>query len=266
MKISFFDPVLFAIDGDEVPLDTAASPYLFNYQGHTYNVREPQGTLIELSPERPDVSMGRRYEAIEIGTGPYDAIEFDFRADPVTYEPLWATKETAQAFGMTLLQSGESIRFVYSELVKAQYTYSVFAGHQSPYLGSSRSRELLSVNATDLEYHGFAHVFQSQDQFPLVISVGRWRQEKQSIWLADLWVRPGDCLVVPPKTFSPQYVDMHNNRNSAFACWGALDKNSLVTETILGNAEAFSDPATKPHYHEEKHPTVHLFPDGFTNR
>jgi hypothetical protein len=146
-------------------------------------------------------------------------------------------------------------------MVSTPYTYGVFAGHQSPYIGSDRNRELLSVNATDLEYHAFPHFFCSQDSLPLVISVARWRAAAREIALADLWVPSGNILYVPPKTFSTNYVDMHGNRNSAYACWGIDGKSSLQTETALGNDKVFSAPATKPHYHEEKRPTVHTRPD-----
>jgi hypothetical protein len=83
---------------------------------------------------------------------------------------------------------------------------------------------------------------------------------KREILLADLWVRPGDCLFIPPKTYSKEYVDMHGNRNSAFACWGVDGKSSLLTETTLGDDAVFQAAATKPHYHEEKRPTVHTKP------
>jgi len=77
-------------------------------------------------------------------------------------------------------------------------------------------------------------------------------------------VQPGDCLFVPPKVTRSDYIDMHGNRNSAHACFGSADKLSLTTQTILGNDQVFSAYATKPHYHEEKHPTVHTTPPPLT--
>lgn len=98
---------------------------------------------------------------------------------------------------------------------------------------------------------------------PLVISVARWRPAKREILLADLWVKPGHCLFIPPRKYSAEYIDMHGNRNSAFACWGHDEKHSLQTETTLGDEKVFEAEATRPHYHAEKRPTVHSRPrDG----
>ena len=172
---------------------------------------------------------------------------------------------------MTLLKSGERIRFPYDGLVRAKYTYGKWAGYQSPYIAVKRRRELLTVNATDLEYHNFAHVFFSQDKLPLVISVARWRPLVHEIWLADLWLAPGDALVLPPKKgwdaeLPPgsdprlKVIDMHGNRNSALACWFRDDQNVVQTETFLANADVFKAAGTRPHYHEEKTATRHTPP------
>jgi hypothetical protein len=121
----------------------------------------------------------------------------------------------ARAFGITLLHHDESLKLTFDGLVTCDYEYGAFAGYQSPYIGSDRNRQLLTLNATDLEYHAFPHIFCSLDSLPLVTSVARWRSKRREIWLADLWVRPGDCLYIPPKHFKKDYVDMHGNRNSA---------------------------------------------------
>jgi hypothetical protein len=266
----FFNPVLFIRDGEPTPLNTRQNPYLYNDNGHGYHLPAPRGTLIQPAEELPDASMGKCYSGIrswkkpiETETGSYEITAFDFGVEEVHYEPLWATRETAQAFGMTLVKNHESMELVFDGLMTCEYTYGAFAAYQSPYIEMKRRRELLTVNATDLEYHAFPHVFCSQDELPLVISVARYRPARKEILLADLWVLPKDCLYVPPKHFSEQYVDLHGNRNSALACWGHLTKNSLVTQTTLGNNDVFKDPKTKPHYHEERHPTVHSFPRGY---
>jgi hypothetical protein len=270
LKRECFDSVLFLQSGEETPIDTKTYPYLYNDKGHSVHLTGPRGKLITVAEEVPSLSRGVRYgevksqpKTIPTSSGSYVITEFDFGADRVVYEPLWATKETAQAFGITLVSSGESIEFVHEGLVTCQYVYGAYSAFQSPYIGVARRRELLTVNATDLEYHAFAHVFCSQDTLPLVISVARYRAEKREIWLADLWVKPGDCLYIPPKRFSQQYVDLHGNRNSAHACWGVNGKTTLTTETTLGNVDVFAAGDTKPHYHEEKTATVHSFPPGF---
>ncbi|WP_198391769.1 hypothetical protein [Burkholderia ubonensis] len=152
---------------------------------------------------------------------------------------------------MTLLRAGECIRFEYDGLVCGQYTYGRWAGRQSPYLGLGLRRELLTYNPTDLEYHDFPHVFFSRRRsLPLVVSVARWRPYAHEISLADLWLAPGDALVLPPQRFPEQLppgalehdawmavTNLHSNRNSALARRFQGGENGLTTETILGNAE-----------------------------
>src|SRR6185295_45567 len=258
-----FDPVLFIIDGPvaEVPKTTR---YLCNQGGYSVYSPTPIGRPIPVTPENPALSRGIPYRGVTFTEKKmnwetewaYLLIEFDFHTEgrPVAYQPLWAhvAQENTQAFGITLVRNGECVSFSYDGMVDGQYTYGVYAGYQSPYIDSKRSRQLLTVNATDLEYHAFPHVFCSFDSVPLVISVARWRPSQKEIWLADLWVRPGDLLFLPPKVYSEQYTDMHGNRNSAFACWGRDDKQWLLTRTTLGNDAVFKAEATRPHYHEEK--------------
>ncbi|MFJ3047783.1 hypothetical protein ACIPEN_18300 [Herbaspirillum chlorophenolicum] len=277
--LSCFDPVLFIADGASAPLqDTKAFPYMVNDNGHGRQSKVPQGRLIELAPDDPALERGVTYRNIthwqrQITPKDYPAYtitEFDFGVSEVRYEPLPATPENAQAFGATLLRNGECIRFVYDGLVMSDYTYGKWAGYESPYLGDGRSRELLTWNATDLEYHNFAHIFFSQGPQPLVITVARWRPYVDEISLADLWVAPGDALVLPPKIMprapTPQMsheakrrlvVDMHNNRNSAQACRRYNGPPSLKTTTVLADEKVMSAPSTRPHYHEEKRPTWH---------
>ncbi|AMB83996.1 hypothetical protein AWM79_01200 [Pseudomonas agarici] len=282
--LQFFNSIPFIEDGAESPLDTRTFPFLYNDQGLAIPSREARGRRIAPAPDRPELQRGEKYTDIrwktrEVPTasGSYEIKEFDFHAKEVYYEPLWATEETAQAFGMTLLKSGECIRFEYDRLILAQYTYGKWAGHQSPYLGPARQRELLTYNPTDLEYHDFAHVFFARySRLPLVISVARWRPYVSEISLADLWVKPGEALVLAPKTFPKapherapdsekrlKIVDMHGNRNSALACRFNEGEDCLATETILANPELMTSELGKPHYHEEKTPTRHEPPPGY---
>jgi hypothetical protein len=278
-----FDAVLFDEGGAETKIDTKTYPYVRNNRGTTTHVAKPEGKLIRQADENPEARLGRvhhninwRVKEIPTKTSSYTITEFDFGIDSVVYEPMWADWETARAFGITLLRDGECIEFRYDGMISQDYTYGIYAGYESPYIDLNRRLELLPINPTDLEYHAFAHIFCSQDSVPLVTSVARFRPLDRTIWLADLWVRPGDCLVIPPKPVvrpdhsAPAYVDirentyydMHGNRNSAQACRYVDGKTSLKTNTTLGNSEVFDAPATKPHYHEEKHPTVHNQPPG----
>ncbi|RKP48178.1 hypothetical protein [Trinickia fusca] len=278
MYANVFDPVVFIFDGSAVPLpEVEGKRYLFNAGGFPEFVSGPKGTPIDLAPDNPDLDLGTKYTGIEhtrktiAGDPPYEITLFNFHQNEVHYRALRATRETAQAFGMTLLKSGQSIPFEYEGLVSTKYEYGKWAGHQSPYLERSRRRELLPWNPTDLEYHAFTHAFFSQDKhLPLVVSVARWRPYVNEISLADLWVAPGDALVLPPKFFPPppaegtppdkrrrSIIDLHGNRNSALACWFDGSRSTLTTETILANPIVMAAELTKPHYHEEVTGTRH---------
>ncbi len=268
-----FDPALFIKDGSSVAIPKGTR-FLCNQRGYSVYSPTAIGRRIPVTPENPGLSRGTQYSGITFGQKKMDwgtewaylLYELDFKTagKPVVYKPLWADAnyENTQAFGITLVRDGECVPFAYDTgMIDAEYTYGVFAGYQSPYIGSARNREMLPVNATDLEHHAFPHAFCSVADVPLVISVGRWRPSRNEIWLADLWVRPGDLLFVPPKVYSEDYTDIHGNRNSAFARWGQNGDASLVTRTTLGDDAVFQAEETRPHYHEEKTHTVHSRPD-----
>lgn len=275
MDIRNLTPTLFIADGEPVALkDPTTFPYLLNRNGVGVQLAQAEGTLIDLSPERPALELGITYRDIRvwqktIPTLSHPIMEFDFGTPEVHYQALPATREHAQAFGATLLGNGECIAFPYDGLVICDYNYGKWAGYTSPYLDNVPSNTLLPLNATDLEYHDFAHVFFSLGPQPLVITVARWRPWAHEIALADLWVKPGDALVIPPKRMplpTPGMtpgdlrnlvVDMHNNRNSAQACRTVEGPPALLTTTILANATVMQAEATRPYYHEEKHPTDH---------
>jgi hypothetical protein len=260
---SIFTPVRFIADGTPVPVVTAQTPYVYNSKGFSKYLDRPMGTVIQVTPEDPTLRKGRphRVESVVDRTADWGTYkQFTFATAESVYDPFWADTAIAQAFGMTVIHNDQSLRFEFAAgLVSVDYEYGVYASFESPYIGSARDRELLTINATDLEYHAFPHLFCSQDTLPLVISVARYVPSEQTIWLADLWVRPGDILYVPPKLGTGNYLDMHGNRNSARACWGRSDsKNTLKTNTMLGDSNTFA--AYPPHYYMEAHPTVHSAP------
>ncbi|WP_256081515.1 hypothetical protein [Massilia sp. YIM B04103] len=274
----FFDPVHFISGGKpEALLDCKHFPFLLNDQGRGRQLLQPEGRLIELTPDDPMLEVGSKYSGIrhcphqvELASGFRWITLFDFGQDEVEYMALPATRHNAKAFGMTLLKSGESIHFDFPDLEMTEFCYGKWAAYQSPYLGPKRNGELLCTNPTDLEYHNFPHVFFSNDTLPLVISVARWRPYAKTIALADLWLAPGDALVLPPK-FKPAdpgqgapeelrhrlILDLHGNRNAALACRFADPKPTLSTTTILASNAAFARPTTEIFYHEEKTATRH---------
>ena len=66
----------------------------------------------------------------------------------------------------------------------------------------------------------------------------------------------GSALYIPPKPSHPdaECIDLHNNRNSARACWGHLGRESLVTDTLLQARNGFF------HWYWNPKETVHTEP------
>lgn len=242
-KKGYLDAPVFIKEKHEVTVDISKTPFLYNKKGSpTYVKKPPKGvTPLVPAPTDPNVAIGREYVVSEVvgvkKTPPYGVeTQLGFIADEVVFEPMWATRDVAAAFGITLVEPGQVVPLS-SPVVKLsqiEYEYGVFAGHWSPY--QNTGNQLLTVVCTDLEHHNFPHVFASIDpSLPLVISVGRYWPKLRKIRLADLWVPRGSALYIPPKPALPdqECLDLHNNRNSARACWGSLEQFSLTTDTLL---------------------------------
>ena len=72
---------------------------------------------------------------------------------------MWATREVAAAFGITLVEKGQTVALSnpVAKLSQVEYEYSGYAGHWSPYQGTGN--RLLTMVCTDLEHHDFPHIF-----------------------------------------------------------------------------------------------------------
>lgn len=224
-------------------VNIAKKPYFYNDAGVPKYLSKLPPRVKPLQPAAvdPAIAMGNEYVVADILGVRKNAkfgteTQFGIGAKEVVFEPMWATRDVAAAFGITLIEPGQAIR-IESPVPKLQhidYEYGVFAGHWSPY--QKTGDQLLSVVCTDLEHHDFPHVFASIDPWqPLVTSVGRYWPKLGKIRLADLWVPRGCALYIPPMPSSPdaECIDLHNNRNSARACWGDIRQNSIVTQTLL---------------------------------
>ncbi|MDR3481127.1 MAG: hypothetical protein P4L91_10475 [Burkholderiaceae bacterium] len=243
MVKKYFDAPVLEIAGPEIAVDIFDTPFFYNDGGNPSYVKElpSAATLLAPAATDPHVAIGREYVVPEIigvkPTPPYGIeTQLGLLADEVVYEPMWATRDVAAAFGITLVEKGQAVPLScpVANLSQIEYEYGVFAGHWSPYQGTGD--KLLTVVCTDLEHHDFPHVFASTDpHLPLVISVGRYWPKLCKIRLADLWVPRGSALYIPPKPAIPgqECVDLHNNRNSARACWGSLGQSSVTTHTLL---------------------------------
>lgn len=247
-EMKFATPT-FIREKSEEAVDLARTPYFHNDRGKPRYTKAPprNARLIEAAPTDPRVAMGNPYVVSQVKgvkkTPPYGIeTQLGFVAEQVVYAPMWATRDVAAAFGITLVEPGEAVRLESPvlKLSQIQYEYGVFAGHWSPYQGTGN--RLLSVVCTDLEHHDFPHVFASVDpHLPLVTSVGRYWPRLGKICLADLWVPRGSALYIPPKPADAdaECIDLHNNRNSARACWGSLGQDSLLTDTLLQARKGF---------------------------
>lgn len=238
-----FAAPIFEITRQSQPVSLAQTPYFHNDAGvPRYVAQVPDNAkLIPAAPTDPQQAIGREHVVPEIiavkPNPPYGTeAQLAIAAERVSYEPLWATRTVAAAFGITLVQPGEAVKLENpaGDLAQNEYEYGSFAGHWSPY--QNTGDRLLSLVITDLEHHDFPHVFASTDAaLPLVISVGRYWPRRGVIRLADLWVKQGDALYIPPKPHVPdaEVVDLHGNRNSARAAWGELERSSISTHTLL---------------------------------
>lgn len=249
MPKGYFDAPIFEVEKSESPIDISKTPFFYNDNGNPTYLNELPTGLTPLAPAvtDPNVAIGREYVVPEVigvkQTLPYGVeTQLGLIGSEVAYEPMWATRDIAAAFGITLVEKGQAVQLSspVAQLSQVEYEYGVFAGHWSPY--QDTGNQLLTVVCTDLEHHDFPHIFASTDpDLPLVISVGRYWPKLSRIRLADLWVPRGCALYIPPKPamLGQECVDLHNNRNSARACWGSLEQNSLLTHTLLQAKHGF---------------------------
>lgn len=266
MVEGYLDPPLFETEKFSQPVSLARTPFLYNDGGHPAYLDEPPQSAVLLAPAATDPQLAIGYEHVVsevIGvkqTPPWGVqTQLGMVAHQVAYEPLWVTWDIAAAFGITLVKPGEAVRIQgpLEGLSQVEYEYGVFAGHWSPY--QNTENRLLSVVCTDLEHHDFPHVFASTDPLlPLVISVGRYWPQLARIRLADLWVPRGWMLYIPPKPAIPGQacIDVHNNRNSARACWGDIANDRISTHTLLQTKGGFF------HWYWNAQDTVHAQPPG----
>ncbi|MGN0935014.1 hypothetical protein [Acinetobacter amyesii] len=264
---TYFNPPLFDRELVEITVNIEHTPFFLNDRGHpTYLASLGAGIdLITESATNAKMTMGNAYEVpSEISTKITnwgEQTELDFEGQHFEFMPLVATKETAAAFGITLIHAGEAIQIHSNQklLSEIHYEYGMMAGHYLPYENAKSKlnggKTLTPFVITDLEHHDFPHIFSAtdQDQLPLVISVGRYFPNLGKIYLADLWVNPGDALYIPakPKYSNPEFIDLHNNRNAALACWrGDSNKSTLTTHSLLDTNGHF-------YWYWNRRPTIH---------
>ncbi|OTG81071.1 hypothetical protein [Acinetobacter sp. ANC 4648] len=263
----YFEQQLLDREKRKIEVNIKQTPYFYNDAGRpTYLSTLPKGlNSLEVDKFKIMKCKGREYNVSkELGTkvnSKYGLeIQLEFDGIQFEYEPMWATRKNAAAFGITLVKQGQAIKIEshVAMLSQIEYEYGMFAGHWCPYLDSGRSvgegKTLFPFVCTDLEHHDFPHIFASTDrELPLVVSVARYWPKLGKIYLADLWIPMGQALYIPskPRLHGQEFIDLHNNRNAAQACWGQLDKNTLSTHTMLQTENTYF------YWYWNKHPTIH---------
>ena len=255
LQKSAFEPLLLDQEKLKKQILLGETPYFYNDQGTpSYLTNLPEHVdLITVPTIDMQARKGKSYKVLEQMGGSSSEYgrqtQLDFDGETFEYEAMWATADTAAAFGITLIQPGQAVQIFNTghPFVHINFEYGKYAGHWCPYLesGLTAAKTIFPFVSTDLEHHDFPHIFASTDQqLPLVISVARYFPAEGQIYLADLWVRRGDALYIPPKPNDQfDFIDLHNNRNSALACWGGPPnilqghgqslKTSVDTETLL---------------------------------
>lgn len=243
MAKGYLDAPIFEVQKSEITVDISATPFFYNDNGSPSYLKTLPAGITPIVPAAIDPTLSKGHACRVTGIAsikenpPYgQETQLEFEGDEIVFEPMWATRENAAAFGITLLEPGQALALAspVAKLAQVEYQYGVFAGHWSPY--QNTGNQLLTVVCSDFEYHDFPHIFASTDPHqPLVISVARYWPQQGVIRLADLWVPQGSALYIPPQVNSPvsACIDLHNNRNSARACWGSLQQYSVTTHTLL---------------------------------
>jgi hypothetical protein len=263
MENTHLDAPLFIQQVKEKTVNIDSTPFFYNEAGEPRYLKKlpAKADLLPALDANSQVAIGNEYvvpEVIGVKKTPYGIeTQLGFLANEMVYEPMWVTPAIAAAFGITLVEPGQAVRMQspVAALSQVEYKYGVFAGHWSPY--ENTGNKLLSIVSTDLEHHDFPHVFASTDaHFPLVTSVARYWPQLNKIRVADLWVPRGSALYIPPKPSiaNAPHIDLHNNRNSARACWGNIRRDHITTKTLLQTQDGFF------YWYWNGAPTVHTQP------
>jgi len=262
----YFEAPLLDREVREYEVDIQLTPYFYNDAGRpSYLTALPDKVKsLSLAPESQK-NKGKEYRVPRsLGskdTAPYGLeTQLEFEGTQFEFEALWATRENAAAFGFTLVEAGQAIQIQspVTKLSQIEYDYGMWASYWCPYLDAGKAagsgKTLFPFICTDLEHHDFPHIFASTDEsLPLVVSVARYWPKRKKIYLADLWIPVGSALYLPPQPAHSEreYMNLHNNRNSAHACWGQAQQTVLKTHTLLLNQGGYF------YWYWNKSPTIH---------
>lgn len=265
---TYFSRMLLNEMVDEITVDLSATPYFFNERGRPHftalNKRIQRTLLKTEAVTAADLSClvpirVRAKNQKKTKWGVITELDFPEVTQSIVYQPFKITPELAAAFGMHLIGQGKSIKIEndYDIVSYCEYKYGKFAAYANPYLDtapSGQDRTLFPTICTDLEGHNFPHLFVSCDPYlDLVISVGIYDSKQQTLVVADLWIPAGYAVYIPPQKIddTTEKIFLHNNRNSANACWGSnVMHEQIKTHTLL-------DTQGRIHWFWNRLPTEH---------
>ena len=231
-------------------IDLKATPYFYNQPDHPHFTARNAAPEQALNPKEiipadlSDLAV-LNVEVIDRRSSDWGiTTELSIQhLSPIHYQPIQITPEYAAAFGMVLVQPHEAI-YIQSDQLQlsyCQYEYGCYAGYNNPYLDPARGNEgrtRYPSICTDLEGHNFPHLFVSCDpHVDLVTSVGVYNTKKRTLVVADLWIPRGCALYIPPQDIqdNTEIIYLHNNRNSANACFGQTPIQEQITTYALLN-------------------------------
>ena len=112
-----FDAPVFIQEIQERAVDIVDAPFFYNNAGQPTYVRELPAGLIPLvaAATNPAVAIGNTYVVPEVigvkQTPPYGVeTQLGFMGQEVEYTPMWATRDVAAAFGITLVEPGQAVQ------------------------------------------------------------------------------------------------------------------------------------------------------------
>ena len=132
-----FDAPQFIVGGTAESVDIALTPFYYNNGGvPTYVATVPANVEVLVpAPTNPDLVRGYPHRVtgtVGVKNSSWGMeTQLGFTNDKVAYEPMLATRENAEAFGITLVEPGQAIQVTcpVPNLEQVPYNYGVFAGH-----------------------------------------------------------------------------------------------------------------------------------------
>src|SRR5262245_57929078 len=117
MPDTYLDAPFFEGSSNEITVDITATPFFYNKDGNPTYVATLPGGITPLTPAKTDPSLAIGYEHDVSGVIDFkkdgkwgEQTQLGFEGREIAYEPMWATRERAAAFGITLVEPGQAVQ------------------------------------------------------------------------------------------------------------------------------------------------------------